>query len=267
MQKISYKILVLVLASFMLVSCAGAATPTQDVNAIMTAAISTMVASFFETQTAVVTPVTPTITETNTPFPTVTPFYSPVSLASPTIANQLPTLSLITTPSPVPTGTLATSTINPGVLAVGCNNLYFIRDVTIPAGTVMQRKQDFTKTWKVQNIGTCDWLYQYSIVLLSGDAFSGKSTKLQKLVKVNSWAEISVNMTTPNKPGTYTSYWRLSNGQSMFGATLVVSFIVADPPTLTPLPTITNTPTQPTETFTPLPTETPSPTATPTSTP
>jgi len=259
MQKHISKLLVAILAAF-LVSCAGAA-PTQDVNAIMTAAVSTMVASFFETQTALVTPVTATSTPTltQTLFPTVTLFSATTSLASPTFTYYTPTLGTLTPGTPTATGTLATATVNPNVLAYGCNNLAFIRDVTVPAGTVIQKNKDFTKTWKVQNTGTCNWMYQYGLVLLSGDRYGGKDTKIQRLVTVNDWSEVSVNMTAPNHPGTYTNYWRMTdlNG-NMFGATLVVSFVVAEPPA----PTLTKPPV-PTSTSSPLPTSTETPTQTP----
>ncbi len=225
-----------------------------------------MVASFFETQTALVTPVTATTVPTETPFSTVTQFSSPTTFASPTFTYYTPTLGTLTPGTPTATGTLSTATINPNSLAVGCNNLGFIRDVTIPAGTVIKKNQDFTKTWKVQNTGTCNWLYQYGLVLLSGEPYGGKNTKIQRLVTVNDWSEVSVNMTAPNKPGTYTNYWRMTdlNG-NMFGSTLSVSFIVAAPPTSTPAPTLTKTPVPPSATFTssPVPTDTSTPTKTP----
>jgi next-to-BRCA1 protein 1 len=191
---------------------------------------------------------------------------------SPTYALYVASYGSLTPGTATPTGTRTTATVNPGSLAVGCNNLFFIRDVTIPAGTVMQRNQDFTKTWKVQNNGTCDWLYQYILVPLSGDRMSGDGTKLQKLVKVNNWTELSVSLTAPNKPGTYTGYWRLSNGQGTFGATLMVSIIVSDPATSTSVPPATNTQSPQltsTSTSAPLPTDTPLDTLTPepTSTP
>lgn len=259
MQKHIHKFLVMTLPAFLLISCAGAA-PTQDVNAIMTAAVGTMVASVFESQTAMVTPVTATSTLTQTPLPTVTPLSSPAALvlASPTFTYYTPTLGTLTPGTPTATGTLATATVNPNVLAYGCNNLAFIRDVTVPAGTVIQKNKDFTKTWKVQNTGTCNWMYQYGLVLLSGDRYGGKDTKIQRLVTVNDWSEVSVNMTAPNHPGTYTNYWRMTDADGhMFGATLTVSFVVAAPPAPTSVPTFTKTP-APTSTFTftPLPTST-----------
>ncbi len=239
----------------LLAACAGTDEATVDPNALMTQSVDTMVASFFGTQTAMYTPASPTSTITQTPFPTPT-FLTSTSLVAGSTATFLyfsPTPGTIT-----PTGTLSTATINPGSLAVGCNNLAFVRDVNIPSGSVLQKSKDMTKTWKVENNGTCNWMYQYSLVLLSGDSFGASGTKLNKQVTPGNWTEISIQFTTPNKPGTYTSYWRLSNGQSMFGATLALSFVVAEP-TKTAAPATA----VPTQTFTVAPSATTAPTNTP----
>jgi hypothetical protein len=127
-----------------------------------------------------------------------------------------------------PTGTLTPATADGSALAVGCNNLALIRDVTIPAGTVIEKGKDFKKTWKVQNTGTCDWMYQYSLIPIGGDSLGGDITKIQKVVSVWDWSELSIELEAPKTPGTYVGYWRLSNGQSEFGATLTVSVVVAD---------------------------------------
>jgi hypothetical protein len=127
------------------------------------------------------------------------------------------------------TGTRPTPTIDPSTLGSGCNNLAFIRDVTFPAGTTVQRGTDFVKTWKVQNTGTCPWLYQYRLVLISGDDYGAGDTKLQKKVEVNSWTELSLNLTAPKVAGTYNSYWRLADADNVpFGATLVLNIVVIE---------------------------------------
>jgi hypothetical protein len=169
-----------------------------------------------------------------------------------------------------PTGTLPTPTVNSSALAVGCNNLAFIRDVNIPAGTVFEKGQDFKKTWKVQNTGTCDWTRQYFLVPAGGDTLGGEAMKITKVVTVWDWSEVSVELQAPKTPGKYTSYWRVSNGQSAFGATLSVTIVVKEvaptsvPSTATPTPTPTSTlPTPtPTPTYTDTPTNTPAPTLT-----
>jgi next-to-BRCA1 protein 1 len=127
---------------------------------------------------------------------------------------------------------------------------------------VFKPGEDFVKTWKVANTGTCKWEYQYEIVLLSGNAFNGKTTKLNRVVTVGDWSEISVGMGAPKNPGDYTSYWRMAdpNG-NMFGASLAVSFSVILNPTKTPVPA---TQTQAaTSTIAPTPTNTPTETPTP----
>lgn len=220
----------LVLIVFLLAACGGNSAPTQDVNALMTSAVSTMVASFFETQTAMYTPPSPTSTETKTPPPTFTPYDTPTPFPTSTATYRPyvpPTTGTTTALVPVGTGTFVTATINPAALGAGCNNLAFIRDVTIPAGTVLKPMENFVKTWKVQNTGSCPWLYQYRLALLSGDDFGAGDTKIQVKVEVNSWAELSLNLSAPKTEGTYTSYWRLADADNnMFGSTLAVSFVV-----------------------------------------
>jgi next-to-BRCA1 protein 1 len=109
-------------------------------------------------------------------------------------------------------------------------------------------------------------MYQYAIVLVSGDAMSGKTTKLGRVVPAGHWGELTVEMGAPKSPGTYTAYWRLSDADgNLFGASLEVSIIVRSgpDPTDTPMPaTLTKKP--PTAIATGTPTSTPQPTATPT---
>lgn len=232
MHLIKRNLPVLLGLALLLAACAGSVEPTQDVNAILTQGVGTMVASFFGTQTAMYTPPSPTFTPTQTPFPTPTLFSSPTLPATLTPTYYFYPSSTPGTVSPVITlanGTLVTATIDPLVLGTGCNNLAFVRDATIPTGTVLEPMEDFIKTWKVENTGTCPWMYQYYLVSIGGEDLGAANTKIQKKVDVGSWAELSVNVTAPKKPGTYTSYWRLGDANGvLFGATLVLSFEVVE---------------------------------------
>ena len=232
MKKYLNRIMISTLIAFILAAC-GETAPPQDVNAIMTSAVSSMVASFFETQTAMVPLSTPTPEPSMTPLPSPTIIYPTSTFAplptatfisyTPTLGTAAPTVTLGTP------GTVVTATTNPALLGSGCNNMAFIRDVTVPAGTVVKPKEDFVKTWKVQNTGTCPWLYQYHLVSISENDFGAGEIKIQKLVEVNDWSELSAPLTAPNTPGTYTSYWRLVDADGkFFGATLVVSFDVVE---------------------------------------
>jgi hypothetical protein len=216
---------ILIFLALFLAAC-GSAEPTQDVNSILTQSVGTMVASFFGTQTAVYTPPSPTSTMTQTPFPTPTQF--PTSTSPPTatqvyLAYFSPTPGTLSPLTPVGNGTFVTATVNPLVLGAGCNNAAFIRDVTVPDGTVFKPGENFVKTWKVENNGSCKWMPQYSLVLLSGTDMDAGTTKIQKIVEVGDWSELSVDITAPKKEGTYTSYWRLADAEGVpFGATLAV---------------------------------------------
>ena len=226
------------LAMGLLVSCSGQATgePTVDINAVMTSGVETFVAGLTQTQAAVAT------LATQTPSPTLT--VSPVSLNSvtpPSTSTQsilvpvLPTTIIF----PTLTGTQYTSTVSPSSLGSGCNNLGFIGDVTVSSGTVMTPGQEFTKTWKVENNGTCDWALLYRMVFVGGERMGGEGPALGKVIPPGKWTQISIGFIAPDKPGKYTGSWRLgTQAGSVFGATLTVSIVVAHP-TATPVPPTT----------------------------
>ncbi len=242
-----YKVL-FILLTLLLSSCAGAA-PTEDPEVLLTSAVGTMVASFFETQTAMVTPASLTPTATETKFPTPTSFATQGPLVSPTSTLSFFTATLGTPRTPTVTGTLPTATVNSSALAFGCSNLAFVQDVNYPNGTVVKPGQNFTKTWKVENTGSCDWLYTYRLIFVSGTDFDAATGTLGKLVHSGDWTQLSVNLDAPKKAGTYSAYWRFSDGTNMFGATLGVTIKVQEP---TPVPANTKTPT-PTITVAPYP--------------
>jgi hypothetical protein len=238
----------IILIPILLTACGRLAPTPVDID--MTAGVNTMVASFFGTQTSLATTAIAQATTTFTPVPPTATYSLPppttLPLPSPTFVYYYPSATaVINTPNltPLATGTHLTATVNPSVLAFGCNNLAFVRDVNYPSGTLVKAGDNISKTWKVANNGTCNWLYQYSLVLLSANYPLTDSFKLGHVVTVNDWAEISVNLDIPKNPGTYTSYWRLSDGAGhMFGATLTASVEVGQatntpkPPTRTPKP-------------------------------
>src|SRR5689334_19902421 len=230
--------------SIVLTSCAGQATevPTMDVDAINTAAVNTFVASINQTQTAQALLATQTASPTTTSSPTVTVTIAPPPTGTPAPVLLLPTIYK----SPTATGTQPTA--DPALLAAGCNNLQLIYDANIPAGSVFRPGEAFTKTWKVANIGTCNWVYNYRLAFSSGDQMGGSPTNIGKLIVPGKWTELLINLTAPKTAGTYTGYWHLaSQTGTPFGATLTVSIVVGTPtntpqPSSTPIPTNTLVP-------------------------
>ncbi len=121
-------------------------------------------------------------------------------------------IPLPSTPVPVPT----TGSLPPGTK---CDRAAFIADVSVPDGTTFAPGQQFTKTWRVKNAGTCTWTTNYSLVFSTGDSMGGPaSISLPSQVAPNQTVDLSVSLTAPQNPGTYRSYWFLKNaGGSLFG--------------------------------------------------
>ena len=219
-------LLLVLLTTALLGSCAGQPpeSPAPDVDAILTQSVGTFAAQFFQTQTAMVTPATPTPIDTPTSIPTTTPLALPSPLATPTIFY-----TAIVYPSITPTGTQYTPTVNPSTLAYGCNNLGLIRDVTIPSGTEFRPGERFTKTWQVANTGTCDWLSGYRVAPVSGANLAEDPVRVSgnSPVPRGEWRQVSVTMEAPDDPGTYTQYWQMNDGAGhSFGSLLGVSIKV-----------------------------------------
>lgn len=219
----------MLLAAVLLGSCAGQPpeSPTPDVSSVLTQSVGTFAAQFFQTQTAMVTPATPTPIDTPTPIPTATPLALPSPIAPTTVF-----VTAILYPSITPTGTQYTATPNPSTLAYGCNNLGLIRDVTLPAGTEVQPNERLTKTWQVANTGTCDWLFGYRVGPVSGYSLAQDSVRVSgnSPVPNGEWRQVSVSFRAPDDPGTYIQYWQMNDGAGhSFGSLLAISIEVERP--------------------------------------
>lgn len=191
------------------------ATPTIDPVALQTQAVGTFAAGLTETAAA---------QPTETPSPTPSP--------SPTV-TLTPTLTRTAAPVILPTSS--------------CYVLSFISDVTIPDNTRMTPGQQFTKTWRVKNTGTCDWEEGFQVRFYSGNSLSGKTYTLGKTVEAGSQLDISVGMTAPAAIGTYTGNWRMTDGEGrFFGDSFYVMILVAEdssPTSTAGSPTGTSSPT------------------------
>jgi len=129
------------------------------------------------------------------------------------------------TPPPTVTGTPPTATMTPTpgpavtVPPSSCDRVQFIRDVTVPDGTVMAPGQTFTKTWRLKNVGTCAWTTAYQLVFFSGQQMSAPSSAaFPKNVAVGETYDFSINMTAPSAAGSYRGFWMFKNANgALFG--------------------------------------------------
>lgn len=195
----------LLVITFLFSACAPAAPveATQDVMAIRTSAAYTVVAEFTLTAAAF----------TRTPLPsTQTP--------TPETPTKTPTIAFATDPTQIALGT-------PGV---PCNDLSIDRatvDVTIIDGTQMTPGQEFVKTWKIKNTGTCAWGEGYGLIYLYGEKMNGQPVPLSIVVQPGEEVEVTVNLKAPEKIGNYISAWQMSAPNGVpFGVELNTKIVV-----------------------------------------
>jgi pSer/pThr/pTyr-binding forkhead associated (FHA) protein len=146
----------------------------------------------------------------------------------------------------------------PSAAAKSCvDDSIFYGDITVPDGESFYPGEPITKTWRLQNKGTCAWGADYGFRFVSGNAMGAAVTQTVPVVAPGRTGDVTVVMAAPRKVGDYVGTWQLVNelGQS-FGWTVAVKVHIALPPTATPSPTPTKTPTP---TRTPTPTKTPTP--------
>jgi hypothetical protein len=108
-----------------------------------------------------------------------------------------------------------------------CYNSALVSDVTIPNGTEFEPGDDFTKTWQIENTGTCDWNENFRIKFVGGDLFGSDTTKTHRYTRSGETINISLNMTAPNGSGPVTSSWRMADDSgTAFGQIFTVQIVL-----------------------------------------
>ena len=199
----------------------------------------------------------------NLPGGQVSPTMSPdaaFTQAAETVAAELTRVSLLATPTPnIPTNTptpeasftptatntpMSTPTNTPlPCLMVGYSNATI--DQTIPDNQKMSPEQDFKKTWRLTNAGTCTWNSSYQLVFDRGDSMGVPTGYAQTLtagsVTPGQSVDVSVNLTAPADPGTYTGYWRFRDPNGVYfgiggSSSWIVKIKVVNSKTVTLIP-------------------------------
>ncbi len=152
---------------------------------------------------------------------------------------------------------LATITVEPGKTVSGVNfgwdyeflplaevdqttctrSIGFEEDLTVPDDTEFSPGEEFVKSWRLRNTGTCPWIDGYSLVFVNGDQMGSPETQpLPKVVAPGQTVDVSVTLTAPEELGEYLGRWQISdaNGE-LFGVggfieeTIYTRIIVAVP--------------------------------------
>lgn len=176
--------------TLLIVGCGAAPTttgPTPDVAAVRTSAAGTVVSQFTLTAAAF-TPTTSSL-PTNTSAPELT------------ATATLPVLAQVTNLSGTPEALCDSLTFDPATV-----------DVNVPDNTPMTPGQDFIKTWKVKNNGSCEWGPGYVLTYAEyEDQMSGQFVALTDVVLPGEEVDVSVQFKAPAEAGTYLSAWQMRN--------------------------------------------------------
>jgi hypothetical protein len=140
------------------------------------------------------------------------------------LTSAVPVLSPTQRPAPSPTSAIPTSASG----TPGCMGLRFVRDVTIPDNTEVNPAQVFTKTWQVENTGTCAWKPGFRVVLIGGVAMGGSPFKVVQTVGPGGSIQVSIKMVAPtNQTGVVQGTWKLADENGApFGDYLSVVIVV-----------------------------------------
>jgi hypothetical protein len=186
------------LVTLLISACGPSATPaesTPDVAAVRTSAAGTVVAEF-----------------------TLTAADFTDTLPAPIVPTDTPQAQATATENVTTTAPVAQVTNAEGTVVTLCDKYSWdpaTVDVNIPDNTTMSPGQEFTKTWKIKNIGACTWGEGYKMVYSYGEKMAGVAQPLGAAIAPNQEVDVSVQFKAPDLPGTYFSVWTLENAKGI----------------------------------------------------
>jgi len=190
MKKILLPLTIILAFSLIMSACAAAATPaptpTQDTGQVATMVAQTVDA--IEAQKAAQA------------IATTPPLMIPTLPGQPTLASVLvPTLAL------------------PPIATTQACNVAVLVSETVPDGTSFVISAPFTKTWTLQNMGTCTWNTNYKLAFSSGDTMSGpKTLNFGSAVAPGSTINLSLSLLANSTVSTTTGYWGLYDDKNIY---------------------------------------------------
>lgn len=147
--------------------------------------------------------------------------YTAAALTVQAKINQLtPQPPLPTLLQPEQQNTVAPVTQNPNPVFTSapvsddapCDRALFVDDISIPDNTTMSPGNVFTKTWRIQNDGSCTWTTSYALVFDSGTSMDAPSTvALSNDVPPGQSIDLSINLKAPSDSDTYRANFKLRN--------------------------------------------------------
>ena len=122
-----------------------------------------------------------------------------------------PTKQALTVPTQIPlTATPTVDPLTPGASSsASCrDSAILVEDVTYADNTRVQAGETFTKTWKLQNVGTCTWT-GYTVAFVDGDRMGSPDSVPVPDTERSKPVDVSVELTAPTSDGTYRGNFEL----------------------------------------------------------
>jgi uncharacterized protein YkwD len=135
---------------------------------------------------------------------------APVLFVTSTLPPTRPGIVLPTyTPPPV---TETPDPLTPSPTPSCRDRAIFVEDVNYPDHSRLEPGEQFTKTWKLQNTGSCTWT-GYTVAFLSGDDLGAPNSVPVPETDVSSTVDVSMDLTAPTEDGAYTANFELRNAE------------------------------------------------------
>lgn len=112
----------------------------------------------------------------------------------------------------------------------------FVKDVTIPDGTLIEAGERFIKTWRMRNSGTCDWPEDRHRIVFAGGDQLGPASIGMPATNVGEELDISLEMQAPPEPGSYQGTWELWDEKGKPYGLMIVQINVPGEATSSPPP-------------------------------
>ena len=152
--------------------------------------------------------------------PETAPTGAPVLFVTSTLPPTKPGLVLPTEIPPTATETPdpLTPSATASTTASCADDAILVEDVTYPDNSVLPAGEKFTKTWKLQNVGQCNWT-NYTIAFVSGDRLSAPESAPVPETEAGKPVDVSIDLVAPATDGTYLGNFELRNAE---GTTVLI---------------------------------------------
>jgi hypothetical protein len=155
--------------------------------------------------------------------------------------NTVETVSTVTAPAPTAfpsplaslAATVTTTPVAGGAPVQNCTASASLVSETYPDGTIILPGTTFTKTWSIQNSGTCFWDASWQLIFYDGDLMDGITVySFPQPAQPGETVEVPIILRAPAEGGQHTGEWMLKTpwgvpfGVGQYSVPLSVSIVV-----------------------------------------